>query len=72
MSLIAIGPPADFLSVCLCVEAGVLTPASLTELNTQVTANSGLLAPILNLVGGLTGAVTRLASNLLPTVSTSA
>ena len=41
----------------------------MTRLTTIVTAKQGLLAPIINLIGGLTGAVTRLVSSVLPLVN---
>jgi hypothetical protein len=57
-------------SVCICAEGGAITPASLLTLNQQITANQGVLAPVINLLGGVTQAVTALASNLLPVVRT--
>ncbi|WWC85466.1 uncharacterized protein L201_000330 [Kwoniella dendrophila CBS 6074] len=54
--------------VCICVDGGVITPASLTQINTIVRANQGILAPVLNSVGGVAGATTTIASNILPTV----
>ncbi|GHJ85925.1 hypothetical protein NliqN6_2327 [Naganishia liquefaciens] len=43
--------------ICLCTQAGVLTPDSLTRLNAQITAGGavgGVIATVANLVGGLT------------------
>lgn len=59
----------DTTSTCICAQAGVLTPASILAINQQVTANQGLLAPVINLVGGLAGAITTVTSNALPLVS---
>lgn len=57
-------------SLCLCAQGGVLTPASVLAINQQVTANQGVLAPVINLVGGLSGAITTITANALPLVST--
>lgn len=52
--------------VCICAEAGVITPASVLTLNQQITANAGVLAPVINLLGGTTQALTRLVADLTP------
>ena len=55
--------------MCICIEAGVITPASLTRINTLVTVNSGILAVPLRLLGGVAGVTTRIVSTLVPVVS---
>jgi hypothetical protein len=55
-------------SVCICAVAGGLTPASLATISTQVTANQGILAPVISALGGITQTATRVAANTLPLV----
>ncbi|KAI5449832.1 hypothetical protein NCC49_004043 [Naganishia albida] len=48
--------------ICLCTEAGVLTPDSVARLNAQVLAGASTTGSVINTVAGLVGGVT----NLLP------
>merc|ERR1712166_1152706 len=50
--------------VCICVDGGVITPASVTRIDTLVRANQGILAGVINTLGGITNVVTRIVSNI--------